>query len=113
MSAVAAAPVTFPVPAGEALDAVAVPDAALAGELLELLDDEPHAAAAAASAAARMTVGAVFLHLPAVNRADTMRPLAYLNTRCQLIYTVSNNRADCVAGPRHPAGDGLRMRAGG
>jgi hypothetical protein len=75
MSAVAAAPVTFPVLAGEALDAVAVPDAALvAGELVELLDDELHAAAAVASAAARMTVGTALPRLPAANLIDTMTP---------------------------------------
>jgi hypothetical protein len=74
MSAVAAAPVTFAVLVGEALDAVPVPDVALAaGELFELLD-EPHAAAAVASAAARMTAGTVLPLLPAVNLVDTMSP---------------------------------------
>jgi ABC-type nitrate/sulfonate/bicarbonate transport system permease component len=80
MSAVAAAPVTLAVLAGEALaDAVAVPDVAapdvalVAGELLELLD-EPHAAAAVASAAARMTTGTALALLPAVNLVDTMSP---------------------------------------
>jgi hypothetical protein len=80
MSAVAAAPVTFAVLAGEALDdAVAAPDVALpdvalvAGELLELLD-EPHAAAAVASAAARMTASTALPLPPAVNLVDTMSP---------------------------------------
>jgi hypothetical protein len=76
MSAVAADPVTVAVLAGEALDAVVVPDVTLAaGELLELPEVlDAHAAVAVPSAAARMTVGTALPSLPGVNFVDTMSP---------------------------------------
>jgi hypothetical protein len=69
MSAVAAAPVTFAVLAGDALEE-AVPVAVL---VAVELPDELQAAVVMASAA-RMTAGTILPRLPAVNLADTMTP---------------------------------------